>query len=215
MVQLAFDCLDGRPDRYAASPTLCFKLRIAEITGAEVHSIALRCQIRIQPQKRRYSAAEAERLRDLFGDTPRWGDTVHPIQFAMVSVLVPGFQSNTEIDLPVACSYDLEVAAGRYFDALRDGEIPLLFLFSGTVFYKNQTTSGLAVSQVPWHKDTSYRLPVTAWRQLMDLYFPNSGWLRLSRETVDALCRFKSQHAVAGWDEAMSILLQRAGEARP
>jgi hypothetical protein len=191
-----------------------FRLRIAEVTGAQIHSIALRCQIRIQPQQRRYSADESVRLRDLFGDTTRWGETVRPLQLATVPVMVPGFRGSTEVDVPVACTYDLEVSAGRYFDALADGEIPLLMLFSGTAFYRGGD-SGISVAQVPWHKEVTYRLPVTAWREMMDLYFPNSGWIRLRRDTVDALTRFKSRQAVAGWDEALALLLERAGEMRP
>jgi hypothetical protein len=213
-VELVFDCLGGAPERYAASPTLTFRLRIAELTGARLHSIALRCQIRIQPKQRRYSAEEAERLHDLFGEAPRWADTMHPLQFATVTTHVPGFQGSTQVDVQVPCSYDLEVAAGRYFDALADGEIPMLLLFSGTIFYRDDG-GGLAVGQVPWHKDTTYRLPVTAWRELIDLYFPNSGWIRLPRDTVAALCRFKSQQAVAGVLEAISMLLVRAGQDRP
>jgi hypothetical protein len=213
--ELVFDCLGGAPEKYAASPTLSFRLRIAEMTGLELHSVALRCQIRIQPQQRRYSDAETERLRDLFGEKSRWGDTVRPLQLATVAVHVPGFTGSTETDVKVPVSYDLEVAAGRYFDALTDGEIPLLLLFSGTVFYRSPDSGALAVAQVPWHKDASFRLPVTAWRELIDLYFPDSGWIRLRRDTVAALCRFKSAQAVAGWDEAFAMLLERAGEDRP
>ena len=37
----------------------------------------------------------------------------------------------TEVDVPVSCSYDLEVASARYLQGLDDGTIPLLMLFSG------------------------------------------------------------------------------------
>ena len=37
---------------------------------------------------RRYTAAEAERLADLFGETSRWADTLKPMQFATVSAMV-------------------------------------------------------------------------------------------------------------------------------
>ena len=43
----------------------------------------------------------------------------------------------TEIDLQVPCTYDLEVASARYLQGLDDGTIPLLLLFSGTVFVAN------------------------------------------------------------------------------
>ena len=69
-----------------------------------VHAIALRCQIRIEPHRRRYTASEAERLHDLFGDTSRWADTVKPIQLATVTAMVPAFTAVTEVELTGAVS---------------------------------------------------------------------------------------------------------------
>ena len=40
-----------RADPYAAGPTLVFKLQISETTGERVHAIALRVQLRIEPQE--------------------------------------------------------------------------------------------------------------------------------------------------------------------
>lgn len=210
MSELVFDCVDAQPERYAAAPTLLFKLRIAETSGEVIHAIALRCQIRIEPQRRRYSPPEEERLLDLFGDSPRWGETLKPLQFTNVATMVPGFRGSTEIELPVVCTYDFEVAAAKYFHSLEDGEIPLLLLFSGTVFSKGDT--GFAVHQVPWHKEAPYRLPVRVWRQVMDLYFPNSAWIRVRRDTFDALQLFKSRRGLPMWDDALEALLQQAEE---
>ncbi|MEV4162182.1 DUF6084 family protein [Nonomuraea dietziae] len=215
MADLGFACLDARADRFAAAPTLCFPLRITEAGGGAVHALALRCQIRIEPQRRRYSGAESELLADLFGEPSRWGETLRPLQFALVSTMVPGFTGVTEIDLPVPVTYDLEVAAGKYFAALDEGEIPLLLLFSGTVFVR--TPTGFSVEQVPWDRETRHRLPVPLWRELMDRYFPGEGWLRLRTDTLRDLHRFKSAHALATWDDTMEALLARAraSEAAP
>lgn len=213
MSELVFDCFDARAERYAAAPTLAFKLRIAETTGESIHAIALRCQMRIEPQRRRYSHDEEERLFDLFGETSRWGDTLKPMQFANLSLMVPRFQGSTEVDLPVPFTYDFEVATTKYFHALDDGEVPLLLLFSGTVFAKGAT--GFSVDQVPWHKEAVYRLPVRVWTELMDLYFPNSGWIRVRRETLDALQGFKSRRALPTWEQAFETLLKEAGEKGP
>jgi hypothetical protein len=213
MTELVFECLGARAEPYVAAPTLLFRLRLAETTGARIHAIALRCQLRIEPQRRRYSDGEAGNLSDLFGEPQRWGDTLKPLQFATVPLMVPGFTGSAEVDLPVACSYDTEVAATRYFHALEGGEIPLLLLFSGTVFVRG--ASGLSVEQVPWHKEASYRLPVAVWRELMDMYFPNSTWIRIRRETFDALQRFKSRQTLPTWDHALEALLKQAGEAAP
>ncbi|TMK46031.1 MAG: hypothetical protein E6G66_12230, partial [Actinobacteria bacterium] len=145
MSELVFDILGVEPDPYAASPTLNFGLRISETTGMRVHAIVLRIQIRIEPKRRRYSPAEAERLLDLFGETKRWGDTVKPMQFAFADVSIPGFDGAIEVDVAVPCTYDFEVATAKYFHALDDGEIPFLMLFSGTVFTRGET--GFAVEQ--------------------------------------------------------------------
>jgi hypothetical protein len=127
--------------------------------------------------------------------------------------MVPGFTGSTEIDLPVPCSYDLEVAAGKYFASLEDGEIPLLLLFSGTVFVR--TPTGFAVDQVPWTSETPQRVPVAVWREAMDRFFPGSGWLRLRRDTLAELQRYKADRSLAGWDDVMAELLARAREAQP
>ncbi|MGH2708578.1 MAG: DUF6084 family protein [Actinomycetota bacterium] len=209
MVELAFDCLDVQPDRYAAVPTLVFKLKIAEVTGETIHAIALRCQIRIEPYKRRYSPEEEERVLDLFGERSRWGETLKPMQFAFAAQMVPGFKGSAEVDLPVPCTYDFEVASAKYFASLLEGEIPLLLLFSGTVFAKGET--GFSIHQVPWHKEANYRLPVRVWKELMDRFFPNSAWIRLRRDTFDALHVFKSRLALPTWDDVVERLLKKAG----
>ena len=211
MAELVFDCIDVQSDRYAAGPTLNFRLRVAETSGERVHAIALRCQIRIEPQKRRYAPAEAAGLNDLFGDASRWADTLKPLQFANVSAMVPSFTGSVEIDVPVACTYDLDIASTSYFHALEEGEIPLLFLFSGTMFTKG--TTGFSVTQVPWNKEASYRLPVSEWRLMMDRFFPNSGWLRVSRSTLEALRAFKSARALPTWEQTLTVLLDEV--ARP
>ena len=70
---------------------------------------------------------------------------------------------HTEFDLPVECTYDFEVAGAKYIHSLADGEIPLLLLFSGTVFTRGE--SGFSAEPVPWDREASYRMPVSVWRQ--------------------------------------------------
>ncbi|MEV0600476.1 DUF6084 family protein [Streptomyces sp. NPDC050315] len=206
MADLAFDCLGVRPEPYAAAPSLVFRLRITTRTGEDVRAVALRCQLRIQPSLRSYSDREARRLTGLFGDRHRWATTQQPLQLATVTAMVPAFAGTTEIDVPVPVSYDLEVACGQYFHALEDGEVPLLLLFSGTVF-----TAG-GIGMVPWERECAAVLPSAVWRALMDLYFPGCGWLRLRRETLDALLAFKHDRQLTTWEETVGALLGRAGE---
>ena len=208
MAELAFDCIGARVDRYAVVPSLSLILRISETSGQQVEAIALRCQIRIEPARRRYSGVEAERLNDLFGDTERWADTLKPMQFSTVATMVPGFSGACEVDLPVPFTYDLEVGSARYFDSLEAGEIPLLLLFSGTVF--TITGGRMQVQQVPWSKEAAYRLPVAVWREAIDAHFPNSAWIKMSRQTLEELQRFKSAHALPTWDTTLEALLARA-----
>jgi hypothetical protein len=211
MPELVFDCVGAAVEKYALAPSMSLRLRIAETTGLTVEAIALRCQIRIEPARRRYSEAEAERLNDLFGDTGRWADTLKPLQFAIVPVMVPGFTGSTELDLPVPLSYDLEIGSTRYFAGLDAGEVPLLLLFSGTVF--SAEDGRLQVQQVPWSKEASYRLPVSVWREAIDLHFPDSAWIRMSLRTLDELQRFKASQALPTWDATLTALLARAAPA--
>jgi hypothetical protein len=211
MAELVFDCTGVVPDRYAVVPAMSLKLRISETTGQRIETIALRCQIRIEPARRRYSPAEEERLNDLFGDTSRWADTLKPMQFTTVTAMVPGFTGSTEAELPVPFSYDLELATARYFTALEDGEIPLLLLFSGTVF----TVAGgrISVQPVPWSKEAPCRIPVGVWREAIDVHFPSAAWLRMSMQTFDDLQRFKNRRALPTWDATLRALLAEAASA--
>jgi len=211
MSELVFDCVGARADRYAVVPSMILNLRISETSGQRVEAIALRCQIRIEPARRRYSDAEAERLGDLFGETQRWAETLKPVQFTTVALMVPGFTGSTEVDLPIPLTYDMEIGATRYFAGLEDGEVPLLLLFSGTVF---GTSDGrLSVQQVPWSKEASYRLPVAVWREAIDAHFPNSAWIKISNSTLDELLRFKTRAALPTWEATLLALLAAATQA--
>jgi uncharacterized protein DUF6084 len=204
-----FACVDARPEPHAAGPTVLLDLRITVEPGQRVHSMALRTQIRIEPRRRRYSPSEADRLVDLFGELPRWAETLQPLQLCTVSTMVPGFVGQTTTELAVPLSYDIDVAATRYLHGLEDGEVPLLLLFSGTVFYAGST--GVQVGLVSWSEEASYRLPVAVWRAAMDQHFPGSAWLRVRRETLDALLAYRSEQAIASWDDTVARLLKDAG----
>ncbi len=212
MTELVFDCVGVRAELWSVGPTMTFLIKVAETAGEAVHGIALRCQIRIEPVKRKYSDAEGEKLYDLFGERSRWGDTMKPMQLAFAAQMVPSFTGSAEIELPVPFTYDFEVATSKYFHGLEDGEVPLIILFSGTVFVK--TDEGFRVEQVPWHKESTFRLPVATWREMMDAHFPNSAWIRIRRDTMDALSRFRSDQALTGWDETVDALLGERKGAR-
>jgi hypothetical protein len=205
VTELAFSVLDVVPEPYGAAPTLLFRIRLTESTGATVHAAVLRAQIQIEPQRRGYGDGERDGLTDLFGTPDRWRSTVRPFLWTHATTTVRGFTGDIEFDLPVPCTYDFEVAAAKYLHALRDGEVPLLVLFSGTVFTRGST--GFGVEQVPWHLEAAYRMPVRVWRELMDAYFPGGGWIRLDRDTLDALARYRSERGLTSWEQALGELL--------
>ncbi|MCX4791267.1 MULTISPECIES: DUF6084 family protein [unclassified Streptomyces] len=208
MTDFTFTCTGVRADPYAAGPTLVFRLRITASEEARVHALALRCQIRIEPARRGYEQTEAEGLTDLFGERSRWGRTLQPVQFAQVPVMVPAFTGETETDVVVPCTYDLEIAATRYMNALTDGEVPLLMLFSGTAF---TGTGGFRVEPVPWDLEAPFRMPVVVWQEMVDQHFPGCGWIRLPRDTMDALLEFRSRHALPSWEATVRALLDAPG----
>ena len=208
----SFACTGVRADRYAAGPTLVFRLRVTAAADTRVHALALRCQIRIEPARRDYDSAEADGLTDLFGERSRWGSTLHPVQFAQVSLMVPGFTGQTETDLVVPCTYDMDIAATRYLTALTDGEVPLLMLFSGTAF---TGAGGFRVEPVPWDREAAFRMPVATWREMVEQHFPGCGWIRLPRDTMDALLAYRSRHALPSWEATLRALLGEDGAAAP
>ncbi|MFE7183172.1 DUF6084 family protein [Streptomyces erythrochromogenes] len=212
MTGFGFTCTGARADPYAAGPTLVFRLRVTADPGTRVHALALRCQIRIEPARRGYGPAEAEGLADLFGERSRWGNTLQPVQFALVTVMVPGFTGETETDLVVPCTYDMDIAATRYFEALQDGEVSLLMLFSGTAFTGD---GGFRVEPVPWDREAAYRMPVAVWREMVEQHFPGCGWLRLPRDTMAELLAYRSRHALASWEATVRALLDTADPAQP
>ena len=65
---------------------------------------------------------------------------------------------------------------------------------------------------MPWDCEASYRLPVSVWREMVDLYYPNTGWLRLDRDVLAALARHKAARGLTTWDETMESLLIASGE---
>ncbi|MFE0579016.1 MULTISPECIES: DUF6084 family protein [unclassified Streptomyces] len=212
MTGFAFTCTGVRADPYAAGPTLVFRLRVTADPDTRVHALALRCQIRIEPARRGYGPAEAEGLADLFGERSRWGTTLQPVQFAQVPVMVPGFTGETETDLVVPCTYDMDIAATRYFEALRDGEVPLLMLFSGTAFTGD---GGFRVEPVPWDREAAYRMPVAVWREMIEQHFPGCGWLRLPADLMADLLAYRSRHALASWEATVRALLGASDPAPP
>ena len=207
MTDPAFTVLGVEPVPHSATPTLRFHLHVDDPLGREVHTIALTTQIQIDPARRAYDDETRERLVELFGPPERWASTTQVFRWASVSALVPGFTGATSFALDVPCTYDLEVAASKYFYSLSGGEVPLSFLFNGMVLYSGDEDR-LQVAQVPWSCTARWRMPVEAWKSVMAAYYPGGGWVRLSQETLDALAARKAAGSFHSFDAVVAELLE-------
>jgi Family of unknown function (DUF6084) len=210
--QLRFAVLGAGRVEHAAVPTLRFALAIESEGVTDIRSLMLDVQIQIGARRRHYDEAAHDRLFELFGPVAGWGATLRTLLWTRTTLVVPPFTASAVVDLPITCTYDLDVAASRYFQALGDGEVPLEFLFSGAVFYAGQG-GALQTVRIPLATEAQFALPVRVWRDTMDHHFPGSTWLRLDREAYDRLAAFKSRNALPTWEAALDALLPAAGEA--
>jgi hypothetical protein len=204
MIDINFSIASVRAEPHAAAPTLVFGVAFQETAGTAIHAGLLRCQVYIEVRRRRYSPVEGERLSELVGERPRWNETMHPLLWTTVPFVLPRCEGSAQVELPVACTYDFEVASTKYFHALDGDEVPLLFMFSGTIFAAGP--SGVQAAQVPWEKEARFRLPVRVWRDAMDQHFGDATWIRLSRESLDALDRVRRQRGLLTWDQLVQAL---------
>lgn len=212
MLELEFQIESAEAVAHAATPSLRLKTRIQRAPSAvAIQNILLHCQVQIEPARRRYAAEEAEKLADLFGAPSRWGETLRPLLWANVDVVVPAFESEIVTDISLPCTFDFNVAVTKYAYGLQDGEIPVCALFSGTVFCRDE--SGLSLAKIPWDREANYRLPVRVWKEMMDAHYPNTSWLCLPRDAFDQLYRYKTERGIASWEQAIESLLASAEEA--
>ena len=207
MPDLSFSIEGAEVVPFAVTPQLAFKLRVRNADPDEaVHTVALHCQIQIEATRRRYHPEEQERLKDLFGEPERWGQTLRTLLWTHTSVVVPPFVGSAEVDLPVPCTFDFNVATTKYFAGLSAGEIPLCMQFSGTVFYAKDA-GPLQVMPIPWDKEARFKLPLQTWKELIETYYPNTAWLCLRRDVFERLHRYKIEHGVPTWEETVERVL--------
>jgi len=208
MPDLSFQIEEANMVPYAMAPTLSFRLKIANAVPSEkIHTVALRCQIQIDVGRRRYTSEEQQKLVDLFGTPDRWSQTLRTLLWTNTSLVVPSFTGATTVaDLQLPCTFDFNVAATKYFDGLQDGDIPLNFLFSGTVFYA-LPESDLQVAPISWEREARFRLPLKVWRAMMDFYYPSSVWINLRRDVFDRLYQHKMERGLPTWEQALEEIL--------
>lgn len=204
-----FAVLGAHPVRYAATPMLALELQVSEPSGRQIYMIALRIQLMIEPARRRYDDETRERLLELFGAPERWAVTTRSLVFAQLDVVVPAFTGMTTVTVPISCSYDMELAASKYLRSLPDGHAPLALHFNGMIYYPGED-GGLQMVLVPWTKSIDFRMPVSVWKETIEHYYPNTGWLGLRSQTLEALQREKLRRGLATLDACVAELLEDA-----
>jgi hypothetical protein len=209
---LSFHLEGAEPVPFSAAPLLALKLHVHNADPQEViQTVALRCQIQIETARRRYQPQEQDRLFELFDRPERWGQTLRTMLWTHASVIIPIFRNSTLVDLPVPCSFDFNLATTKYFDGLENGEIPLCILFSGTVFYETDE-GALQAGQIPWDREARFSLPVRVWKQMMDIYYPNSAWLSIRKDVFDRLYGYKRRRGIPTWEDTLERVLSATEE---
>jgi hypothetical protein len=208
--RLTFAVQDATVEDLAAVPALRLAVRIARTDGGPVHSIGLQAQVRIAAPRRGYDRATQERLLEVFGTPDQWGRTLQSLLWTHATVMVASFDGSTVVALPLPCTYDFDVAAAKYLDALRDGDIPLELMFSGTVFAP-AANGRLEVTHIPSDCEASFALPVALWREAMARSFGDTAWLRVPRDTFDRLYAYRASRVLGTWEATLDELLLEAG----
>jgi hypothetical protein len=205
-----FQVLGASARRYAAVPALEFDVHVSEPSGRQVYAIALTAQVMIEPARRDYDPKVREKLVELFGPPERWATTTHSLVWHRADALVGAFTGSTTFHVAVPATFDVEVASSKYLYALSGGEVPLAFNFNGTVHYRGDE-GRLQMSLVPWSCSAEFRLPVSTWRDLIEHYYPRTGWIALRDETLDALQREKASRGLPTIDACVAALLEERG----
>ncbi len=196
MSEPQFEVTGARARAHAALPGIAFQLGVS--AAEPVEAMILRVQVRIEPQWRSYTTEEKPLLNDLFGTPDRWETTLRPLSWADVPLAVTAFERETSVELTVHCTYDFDVTATRYMNALNDDEIPLRFLFSGAVF--RHGSRGLSTVRVPWSSECAYRMKLHVWRDAMRAFYGDDALIKVSRETLDRLQRYRALTGATSWD---------------
>lgn len=206
---LDFAVTGARAMTDAAVPTLLFRLALSRTGGGRVRSVSLNADVRIAVDRRGCDRVDRLVMARIFGQPEQWATSMRPLTWARISTVVPPFDERTETDLAVPCSRDMDLAVTSYFHGVRDGEVPLDFLFSGTVFHDGRD-GRLRTAQISWAKDATCRVPAALWHEVTGRYDGGTSWMPLSPGTYRDITAHRDRHALTGWDETISDLLARA-----
>jgi hypothetical protein len=207
MPELSFQVRGAEALRAAAAPTVALHLDVSSTPpGQAIQTVVLNCQIQIEASRRRYATAEQGRLRDLFGEPERWGQTLRPLLWTNLTTTVPAFTGSIGITLAVPCTFDLTVTPSKYFHAVEGDPVPLSLLFSGTIFYRTDANL-LQATPIPWDTEARFALPAGIWKECMDLHHLNTAWVGLRRDVFERLYDYKVRHGLATFDDAVERMI--------
>ena len=210
--QLSFAVEGVEALRAAAAPTLRFMVRI-DAVGRAVSGIGLETRLQIRAERRRYGAAEGERLGELFGAPDDFSRSLGTVPWAETTLHVGPFEGERLVEVRVPCTYDFDVAAAKYLAALEDGDVPVELLFSGNVLWR-APDGRLQTAMIPWDREASSRMPVAVWRDALAATFGDTAWLRVDRDVFARLQAERSRRRLTTWEDTFEALLGEAGDRR-
>jgi hypothetical protein len=108
------------------------------------------------------------------------------------------------------------IASSKYLEGLRDGDVPVVMLFSGSVFYAGEDApQALQVAPVPWTSEARFSLPLRTWREAIDQHYAGHAPLSIRKDVLERLLRYRSQAGLPSCDAAIeSLLPPEEGAAR-
>ena len=207
MPDLSFAVERVSPVAHAANPLFTFQIRIVNAGIERINAIALESKIYVEPQPSRPTQPVTDRLEELFGEPSHWADSPKPLLWSRASTIVPVFAGSTRCELDVPCNFDFTVAATKFFYGLEAPGAPLRFDFAGTILCDRQMLA------IPEGKRARFMLPVAAWSDLMDSYYPHSMWLRLPRNVFQRMNQYKIENRIPTWEDVLERLLPAGQEA--
>lgn len=206
-----FELRSVEPVARSVAPTLRFSGEITTAPGRQVYAVVLTALFTVEPAKRSYDEGERERLAELFGTPERWASTTGAFRWAQVETMVRGFNGSGPFALDVPCTYDLELASGKYFGSLDTGSVPLRVHFNGTVLYEEEGGRVQAVL-IPWDRSIRFDLPMEAWKRMIAEHHPYRSWIPLSTDTEARIRARKARLGSPTFDACLGELLDEAGE---
>jgi hypothetical protein len=197
MPDLAFEIEGAEAVPDAAGPMIALRLGVSSTpANSRIHGVLLRYQVRLEGARRAApTAAEAERLRAVFGAPADWGRTLRSLLWSQASTSVAAFEGKGSAEIALPCSSDFALATTAYFNALEGGDVPLSVLFSGTVFH--ETPEGVRAAPIPWSSEARFAMPLTTYREALARHFGDSAAVALRRDVLERLTKYRASRGLA------------------